>query len=65
MTDPLAPHMHKSVRSVMQRGDAATERLCDLAAGARKDWTLPDWLALTAELDKCRDQLDYWLMMNT
>lgn len=65
MTDPLAPHLHKSVRRVMALNDDATERLCALAAGDRKDWTLQDWLALTAGLDKCGDKVEYWLAMNT
>lgn len=48
----LVPYANRTVRSVMQsRDDAAINALCDIAATAKKRWTLTEWSSLLASLD--------------
>lgn len=57
----LAPHMRRTVRSILNRDDTATEALCTIAAEGVKSWTLAEWRVLLASLRSCNDRLDDWL----
>jgi hypothetical protein len=63
--EPLTPVMRRKVRAVVREPGPACEALCRIACGARYSWTLPDWLAVLAELDKCTDRVEDWLALRT
>jgi hypothetical protein len=58
--DYLEKHNRRKVRRVVLEDGLHAQQLFDLAASARRDWTLTDWLVLLKELDKCEEQVESW-----
>jgi len=59
-TNPLDRYNALPVRDVASIPGPVSEELFRLAALGRRDWTLPDWLALLAELDACNEPVSTW-----
>lgn len=57
----LQPYMRHTVRRLVNRNDAVTEALCDIAMGDKLHWEYKEWEAVLAQLDACNDKLEDWL----
>ncbi len=53
------------VRTVARSPGPAAEELFSLAMGGQKEWTLPEWQRVLAELDACEDTIEDWRILNT